>query len=145
MAWRWIHQQLSYRYFSVLCWLCMSSNLEELRGLLRNWEWICRSGAKVYNDNEDDWAGDDSFIYEESVSHQRIEAWRSILGKYCTILPYKPLYGLFFASNFAFLSLGHPLEYASLQFFYDTSLNNLHTGFVSGLLVLKKSLLTRAL
>ena len=99
----------------------------------------------IRRDDEDDWAGDDSFIYEESVSHQRIEAWRSILGKDCTIVPYKPLYGLFSASNFAFLSLGHPLEYASLQCFYAASLNNLHTGFVSGLLVLKKSLLTRAL
>ena len=38
----------------------------------------------IRRDGEDNWAGEDSFIYGKSVSNQRIEAWWSILGKDCT-------------------------------------------------------------
>ena len=38
----------------------------------------------IRRDGEDDWTGDDSFMYGKSVSNQRIEAWWSILGKDCT-------------------------------------------------------------
>ena len=34
-------------------------------------------------DDEDDWAGDDSFTYGKSFSNQRIKAWWSVLGKDC--------------------------------------------------------------
>lgn len=34
-------------------------------------------------DVEDEWTGDYSFMYGKSVSNQQIEAWWSILGKYC--------------------------------------------------------------
>lgn len=35
-------------------------------------------------EDEDDWAGDNSFMYGRSVSNQRIEAWWGILRKSCS-------------------------------------------------------------